>query len=138
MDIATSGQPTLTVAAGVLIRDGKVLIARRKATLSNGGRWEFPGGKLKPGETPQICLRRELNEELGIEVDVLERLGAGTHIDKGRQLRLLFYRVRWRGGEFRFRDHSEVRWVDKSRINTFGLTPADRQFADTFDFSENG
>jgi len=69
----------IEVAAGLVFRNGKLLITRRRANDPLGGLWEFPGGKRKPEETFQECLRRELREELGIEVDVGELLEAITH-----------------------------------------------------------
>ena len=58
------------VTAAVIEKDGKILIARRKRDDSQAGKWEFPGGKLEAGETPEACLKRELREELGIETEV--------------------------------------------------------------------
>jgi len=60
----------VTVTAALIARDGRLLVARRAAGRSQGGLWEFPGGKLEPGEAPEDCLRRELREELGIESTV--------------------------------------------------------------------
>lgn len=126
----------LTVAAAIIERDGKVLIARRKEVLTNGGRWEFPGGKLKEGETPRSCLKREIKEELGLEVTVTDQLGSGTHDSQGRNIRLLFYRTRWVAGDICLQDHSEVRWVAGHQLREYDLTPADRQFAKGFKWSE--
>ena len=57
----------ITVAAALIQRQGRILICRRRADQDHPGKWEFPGGKLESGETPETCLRRELAEELGIE-----------------------------------------------------------------------
>jgi len=125
-----------TVAAAVMVRDGKVLIARRKTDLSNGGRWEFPGGKLKAGETPRNCLKRELMEELGITVTVSEKMGTGAYEDGCQSIRLLFYRTEWDAGRIRLRDHSEIRWVAARQLKNFDLTPADRDFAKFLELAE--
>src|SRR5262245_15313555 len=69
----------IEVAAGVVFRDGQVLITQRRPGDHLGGLWEFPGGKREPGETFEVCLQRELKEELGIEVDVGEWLDSVTH-----------------------------------------------------------
>ena len=60
----------LLVAAAVIEKDGKILIAQRKKGWRFAGKWEFPGGKIEPNETPEECLRRELREELGIETEI--------------------------------------------------------------------
>lgn len=126
----------LTVAAAILVRDGKILIARRKKELTNGGRWEFPGGKIKAGETPRNCLKRELREEMGIEVTVAEKLGSHSHDDGRHSIHLLFYQTDWIAGEMRLRDHSEIRWVSERQLFDFDLTPADRQFALEFKWTD--
>lgn len=58
------------VTAAVIEKDGRVLIAQRKTGDALAGKWEFPGGKLEPGETPEACLRRELREEFGVETEI--------------------------------------------------------------------
>ena len=62
------------VTAAILIRENKVLIAQRKITDNQGGKWEFPGGKIQGGESPRECLKREMREEFGINVSVGEFL----------------------------------------------------------------
>lgn len=121
------------VTAAIIIRDGKLMIARRNPKLANGGRWEFPGGKVKPGESPRSCLKREIKEELGIEVDVLDMIGTSTQAGEDRSLELLFYRANWVAGEMRLRDHTAVRWVTAVQLTEYDLTPADREFAEGFE-----
>ena len=125
----------ITVVAAVLVKDGKVLIARRKAGLTNGGRWEFPGGKLRPGETPPTCLKREIKEELGIAVEVKNEIGAITHDDRQRRIHLLFYRAEWAAGDVHLRDHSAIVWVSARHLLDYDLTPADRHFVQRFSWS---
>jgi mutator protein MutT len=72
-------QSVIEVAAGLVVRDGKILITQRLAEAHLGGLWEFPGGKRERGETYPQCLRRELREELGIEVRVGELVEDVTH-----------------------------------------------------------
>src|SRR6185369_202540 len=85
----------IEVAAGVVFRDGRVLITQRRPGGHLGGLWEFPGGKRESGETFARCLRRELMEELGIEAEVGECLGSVTHRYPGKTVRLKFYRCAW-------------------------------------------
>ena len=97
--------------------------------LANGGCWEFPGGKLKQGEDPSSCLKREIREELGIEIEVLEKLGTVTHVEDDQSLIILFYRANWTAGSLQLRDHSEIKWVKIDHLSEYELTPPDRQFA---------
>ena len=60
--------PQIEVAIGLVWKEGRLLIARRPEGVHLGGLWEFPGGKIEPGETPELCIRREMREELGIEI----------------------------------------------------------------------
>jgi 8-oxo-dGTP diphosphatase len=95
----------ITVTAAVLEKDGMVLIARRKRGDRLADKWEFPGGKLEKGETPESCLRRELQEELGIE--------------------LLAYRVIYLSGDFQLHDHEEIRWVSPADLASHDFSAAD-------------
>src|SRR5260221_10654461 len=87
--------PPLEVAAGLVFRDGKLLITLRHPDAHLGGLWEFPGGKLEPNETFEECLARELREELGIEVAVGELVESLTQDYPGITVHLRFFRCRW-------------------------------------------
>ncbi len=118
----------LAVTAGVIERQGRVLIARR----CNGhlaGCWEFPGGKVEPGEGLAECLVRELREELGIEVEVLAPFPPVEHAYPGGTVRLYGFRCRWLGGQPRPRDHDRIAWVRPDELGAFTLAPADLPIA---------
>src|SRR5881409_3321220 len=89
----------IEVAAGVVFRQGQVLITQRRPGGHLGGLWEFPGGKRESGETFEECLQRELREELGIEVDVGQSLGSVTHAYPEKTIHVRFYRCVWRQHE---------------------------------------
>src|SRR6266853_275359 len=82
---------TIDVAAGLVFRDGKLLITQRYAEAHLGGLWEFPGGKREPNETFEQCLTRELSEELGIEVVVGQLVESLTHEYPGKSVHLRFF-----------------------------------------------
>ncbi|CAN0424857.1 unnamed protein product [Phaeothamnion confervicola] len=120
--------PILLVAAAALTdADRRVLIAQRPAGKSMAGLWEFPGGKVDPGETPEAALVRELREELGIEV-CLECLApyvfASHAYEKFHLLMPLFLCAKWEG-EITPREGQEIAWVRASRLNTYPMPPAD-------------
>src|SRR5437867_8569188 len=85
----------IDVAAALLFRDGKLLVTQRYPDAHLGGLWEFPGGKREPGETFEECLRRELKEELGIEVEVGEEVESITHRYPEKTVHLKFFRCAW-------------------------------------------
>lgn len=118
----------IEVTAAIIIENGRVLIARRKPGASQAGLWEFPGGKVRRGETPRQCLKREIAEELGIAVEVGESLGESVHAYPEKTVRLLAYRARVRGGSLALNDHSEVRWADAGELDQFTFCPADLPF----------
>src|SRR3954452_11254006 len=90
-----SGSGAVEVAAGLVFREGKLLITQRYADAHLGGLWEFPGGKRKPTESFPECLTRELLEELGIEIEVAEMIDEIRHTYPEKTVLLRFYRCRW-------------------------------------------
>lgn len=114
------------VTAAIIEREGKVLLARRSGSGSAAGKWEFPGGSIEPGETPEQCLARELREELGIETRVGEFI-ASSRVSFGKsRLELLAYRVLSFSGDVRTVVHDEVSWVAPEDLVLYDLAEADR------------
>ena len=118
----------ITVTAGILFKDSRVFIAKRKATGKLPGKWEFPGGKVEDGETPEESLKRELQEELEIEADVGNFLGEYVHRYDFGTVKLLFYRVYWDGGAVSSKDHDEYGWVALDELKRYDFAPADWPF----------
>lgn len=115
----------ITVAAAIIVNKSKVLIAKRSSNKFLGGYWEFPGGKMESGETPEMCLLRELEEELDIQVNIEKFLIEHIH-DYGTFMVLLkAYRCSFVSGSFALNDHEAVKWVDKNQILSHKLAPAD-------------
>jgi mutator protein MutT len=115
----------LDVTAAIWIEAGRVLIARRPPGVSQAGLWEFPGGKVRPGETPEACLAREIEEELGVRVEVEGFFSESVHAYAERTIRLLAYRVRSTGGSPVAREHAELRWVNPRELGRYPFCPAD-------------
>lgn len=113
------------VLAAILEKDGKLLIARRKAGDRYGGLWEFPGGKLEPGETPEEGLKRELREEFSIEASVEDFLCSVHYTSPDYSLELLAYKVNHVAGRFRLHEHDGIRWVTLEETAQYLLTEPD-------------
>jgi mutator protein MutT len=109
----------IQVVAGVLTRlDGTVLAGRRSAGRSAAGQWEFPGGKVEPGEHPESALARELHEELGLDVVVGGRIDRSVTLVGDIEIDLAVYRVPWAGdGPSSSTDHDELRWLSPTELD---------------------
>ena len=118
----------ICVTAAVLSRNNQVLIAQRKSTDRLAGCWEFPGGKLEKGESPRACLRRELKEELGIETQIGSFLGESLHHYPHGAIKLMVYRVYWKGGHMVVNDHACIKWVATAQLKQYDFAPADEPF----------
>jgi 8-oxo-dGTP diphosphatase len=115
----------IEVAAGLIFRDGKLLITQRHADAHLGGLWEFPGGKREAGETFEQCLRRELKEELGCDVEVGKRVESITHDYPEKSVRLEFYHCSWLAHEPSPIDCADCRWVTREQLADFEFPAAD-------------
>jgi 8-oxo-dGTP diphosphatase len=104
---------------------GRFLVSRRLSDSHLGGRWEFPGGKLEAGESPNDALRRELREELGIEVEVGDPFAIGHHVYAEREVVLLVLRCRHTAGVPQCLEVAELAWLDAREIAALDLPPAD-------------
>ena len=118
------------VTAAVIEKDDKVLIAKRRLGRTLGGKWEFPGGKIEPGETPRECLKRELKEEFDIESGIGDLLISGKFTYCFFPIELLAYRVKHLSGDFKLNDHEEMRWVRPSELGLYDFLSADRFIVD--------
>lgn len=129
-------QPHYTVVAGVLRRNAKVLICRRPEGELLGGMWEFPGGKQEKGEALEDCLRRELREELEIDVAVGSPLGIYQHAYTHFKVTVHAFECRLLTGEPRTLVHPEIRWADLGGLAHFPMGKIDRQIANTLTFED--
>ena len=132
MSVPTPGKPPKTllivVAAALVDRDGRLLVQQRPEGLSMAGLWEFPGGKLEPGETPEQALIRELGEELAIDVDhacLAPACFASEPLGDRHLLLLLYVCRKWRGTPVA-QHASALRWVRPVELHSLDMPPADQ------------
>jgi 8-oxo-dGTP diphosphatase len=123
----TEPMQTILVAAAVVIRQGRVLLDRRKAGTHLAGLWEFPGGKVEPGEDPRAALARELREELGVTARVGEVVDVTFHRYPEKAVLLLFFEAALEEGspEPRAIDVAEVKWAAREELVPDAFPPAD-------------
>lgn len=116
----------LVVTCAIIVKDGCVLAAQRSISMSHPLEWEFPGGKVEAGETPEECIVREIQEELGLEVKVIE---PGAVVFKphasGRTLELLPFVCEVIGGDLHLREHAQVRWCEPAELGELDWAAAD-------------
>jgi mutator protein MutT len=120
----------IDVAAALVFRDSKLLIAQRYPEAHLGGLWEFPGGKREPDETFEDCLLRELREELGIEVRVGEVVTSLTHAYPDKTVHLKFFRCEWMAHEPKPIGCPALAWVSRDQLSEYQFPAADAQLLD--------
>jgi 8-oxo-dGTP diphosphatase len=121
--------PEIQVAAAVIERDGRILIGQRKRGSRHSLKWEFPGGKLEPGETPRAALQRELREELAIQAVIGEELDSYDVQYPGAPLtRLFFFRVTEFSGEPQNLDFEQIVWERRGLLSTYDFLEGDIAF----------
>jgi 8-oxo-dGTP diphosphatase len=132
LSVPSPGKPPkkllIVVAAALVDRDGRLLVQQRPEGLSMAGLWEFPGGKLEPGETPEQALIRELGEELAIDVDhacLAPGCFASEPLGDKHLLLLLYVCRKWRGTPVA-QHASALRWVRPVELHSLAMPPADK------------
>ena len=119
------GKPHYHVTAGLIWKDGKLLISKRAKGAHLEGLWEFPGGKQEPGEGLRECLKREIDEELGIEARVDAPLLTVDHEYANKWISLHVFDCAWVKGEPLTLQCQEVRWVDWNELSDLTFPPPD-------------
>ena len=127
-DLANTGKRLLLVAACALVdADGRVLLAQRPEGKQLAGLWEFPGGKVEPGETPEQCIIRELHEEIGIETEIpcLAPLTFASHSYNDFHLLMPLFVCRRFRGIAQPREGQALKWVRPKQMRDYPMPPAD-------------
>lgn len=127
----TNSRSAVAVVAALLrhpVQSGKVLIVRRGPLETGAGFWEFPGGKVDPGETHEQALAREIEEELGIVIKVQELIAENIHSYPAKRIHLFLYAAEILSGEIELREHDMLEWLLPADLNSELLSEADRPF----------
>jgi len=121
-------KPIIHVVAGIIRHDGKILLARRAPHKPMPGKWEFPGGKVEEGESPQAALEREIYEDFGVLIEVDDFFSQNLHDYGDFKIELDAYFADWIDGDFSLTDHDAIAWVRREDLQNFDLTEADIPF----------
>jgi len=115
----------ISVVGAVIVQEGRVLCAQRGPQGTLAGLWEFPGGKIEAGETPEAALAREIREELDCEVEVGDLVTSTTHEYEFAVVTLATYWCTPSSGEPRASEHSTLQWVEPAKLSHLDWAPAD-------------
>lgn len=116
----------IEVVAGVIYKDNKFLIAQRNLKKSQGGLWEFPGGKLETGESCEAALKREIFEEFEAEIDVEGYITENIHHYPEKDIKLMFYKAKLVSDKLVLKEHEDYRWITKEDKDKFEFAGADK------------
>lgn len=121
------------VAVGVIRQNGKILVCQRKKDGRYGLKWEFPGGKLEPGEDVEQCLRRELREELAIEIEAVDRIETlDAYYEDGGLFRVAYCFVNGFIGNLQNKAFEQTRWVSHNELQQMDVLEGNKPFIASF------
>ncbi|MCB7479698.1 (deoxy)nucleoside triphosphate pyrophosphohydrolase [Christiangramia sediminis] len=116
----------IQVTCALIEDNDRILCAQRSAEMKLPLKWEFPGGKLENGETLEDCLKREIKEELGLEITILERLPSNTHkYSENKIIKLIPFRCSLQTSEIDLKEHSKIEWAAIWQLENFDWAEAD-------------
>ncbi len=115
----------IQVSCLLLFHEGKILATQRGLTMDLSGYWEFPGGKVEVGESPENCLIREIREELSIEIQICAAFTPVVHAYSSKQIQLIPFLATWNGGSLKLTEHAQSQWLTKEDLLSLNWAPAD-------------
>lgn len=116
----------IEVVAGIIYNGDKFLIAQRNLKKSQGGLWEFPGGKREEGETFEEALKRKIKEEFDADIEVEEYIGENIHHYPEKDIKLVFYKAKLLSKEIKLLEHESFKWITKDNKDEFEFAGADK------------
>jgi mutator protein MutT len=120
-------QKPLDVTCAIIVHDGKVLVCQRHKDSEHSLQWEFPGGKVEPGETTEACIVREIKEELGVDIEILEHLVPVDFCYPSKQIRLIPFLCRISKGDPVAHEHYAFAWIDQYGLKQLDWAGADKE-----------
>ncbi|MEN2282386.1 (deoxy)nucleoside triphosphate pyrophosphohydrolase [Algoriphagus sp. SE2] len=116
----------IPVTCAIIIHQNKILVAKRSSTMSQSGYWEFPGGKVETDESMEACLKREIREELGLEIKIKSKLKSSVfEYSPEKVIQLFPFVCDWKSGDLEILEHEKVSWVAIEELEDLNLAPAD-------------
>lgn len=125
------------VTCAIIMKGSKVLIAQRSESMSHPLRWEFPGGKLKQGESPENCIKREIKEELDVEISVDLLLPPVCHDYSINKIKLIPFICKLKSEQIILKEHKSLAWIEKHEVDNFDLLEADIEVLKTLNVHWN-
>ena len=120
------------VTCGIILKGGKVLVVQRSEAMQLALKWEFPGGKIQAGETEEQCLHRELKEELGIEIEILEKLESKPFHYEKLSINLIPFVANHLSGEIMLHEHKDFKWLTQGELTALDWALADVPVLESF------
>ncbi len=117
----------IQVTCAIIIEKGKVLVAQNNENSDHAFQWEFPGGKVKTGETVEDCIVREIQEELNLNVQIEEKLTPVEYDYEIKSIRLIPYVCVVVSGDLKLNDHKDIKWLDLDELTELDWAEADRR-----------
>ena len=114
------------VAAVIQNEEGKILIAQRNLKKSQGGLWEFPGGKIEPNETKEEAIIKEIKEEMDIDIEAKNFIGQKVFNYPDKDINLIAIECKQIKGDIKLNEHEDIKWVNKNELRNFNFAPADK------------
>ncbi|QED38637.1 (deoxy)nucleoside triphosphate pyrophosphohydrolase [Antarcticibacterium arcticum] len=128
----TSTPSVIRVTCAIVENEGKVLCAQRSESMMHPLKWEFPGGKVEGDEDLETCLKREIKEELGVEIAILEQLPSNFHIYSNLRLELIPFRCSLQTFEIDLLEHSQILWLPINELKDLDWAEADVPIVDYY------
>jgi 8-oxo-dGTP diphosphatase len=125
-------QSIINVTCAIIYIENKILVTQRSETMNLPLKWEFPGGKLEPSETEEACIKRELLEEINIEVELLKKLSPNIHDYGIFKVNLIPFVARYNSGELHLAEHKDFKLLDKSQLLNLDWAAADLPIVEEF------
>ena len=116
----------IDVTCAIILRNQKILVAQNKQNADQAGKWEFPGGKIKPNETPGQCIIREIREELELSVSIIHELREVVYNYRHKAIRLIPFVCKIEKGTIQLNDHQDVKWLRIGDLKELDLAMADK------------